>query len=209
MPMITSLKLGVATCALWLLSVSVCMGFDRGFEVIPLLGLQAGGTFQNEQNGKDLDIDEDICYGLAVDVDFNPDSYFEFLWMRQDTKIDNPANPNQDLKFSINYFHFGSTYSWYHTDKFRPYVIASIGATYFDPKKSSYDDELKFSMGVGIGLKYYITKHIGFMVEGRGFGTFMGGQTKIFCSSSHGCYITTSQDILIQFQSHAGLIFRF
>jgi hypothetical protein len=185
------------------------LAFERHFEVTPLFGFRAGGSFEDSVTGESLRIDEGLCYGVALDMDYNPDSQLQLLWTRQSTQIKTPSAADLDLDFTIDYVHFGSTYSWSHDDHFRPYVLLSVGATYFDPKESRYEDELRFSMGLGLGFKYYVTEHIGFVAEGRGFGTFMGGSSTIFCKSGEGCYLTTEQDLLLQFEAHAGIVFRF
>lgn len=192
-----------------LIMVSKATAFERQWEIIPQIGYRAGGSLEDLNTGDSLDIDEDFSYGIAIAVDFNERSQFEFFWSRQDTNLKGSKDSNPNIDFSIDYFHLASTYSWHYTEKYKAYVIASVGATHLDPDNSAYDDELYFSMGLGLGFKYYFTKYIGFVIEGRGFGTFTGGNTEIFCSSQTGCYIRTEQDVLIQLQGQIGLIFRF
>lgn len=204
----TWVRLSLAAACL-VLSHNQGLAFDRHFEVIPIFGFRAGGSFDDSVTGEAIRIDEGLCYGIALDVDYNPDSQLQLLWTRQSTDIKTPSAPAPDLEFSIDYVHFGSTYSWVQDDHFRPYVLLSVGGTYFDPKESQYEDELRFSMGLGLGFKYYFSEHVGFVMEGRGFGTFMGGSTTIFCSSGEGCNLTTDQKLLIQFEAHTGILFRF
>ena len=86
-------------------------------------------------------------------------------------------------------------------------MLSRFGGTYFQPTDSAYYDELRFSMGIGIGMKYFFTPHIGLMAEGRGYGTFMGGSGSIFCSG--GCTIYTQQELFLQFEGRSGLVIRF
>ena len=194
---------------LTLFSNNICLAFERKLELVPLVGFRAGGSFEDEVSESKLGIDHGLCYGMALNYDFNPDSQLQLLWTRQDTEVKTPSGPDPKLDFSIDYLHFGSTYSGYYTETIRVYVIASLGATYLKPDHSNYDDELYFSAGLGGGIKYYFTDHIGFVLEARGFCTFMGGQTSVFCGSDQGCHIRTYQDFLIQFQGISGVVFRF
>lgn len=208
----TCISMRLATIGLMILLlfsavVPDTMAFDRKVEIIPFVGGRAGGSFKDGTTGETLRVDHSSVYGFSIDVDYDPGRQLQFFWSRQDTSFKTPTISMEELKLNIDYYHFGGTYSWDTYDKFAPYVAASVGVSHFQPFDADYDDELRFSMSIGIGVKYFFNSHIGWMLEGRGYGTFMGGSTAIFCSG--GCTILIDQELYGQFEGRTGLVFRF
>ena len=132
----------------------------------------------------------------------------QLLWSRQASKFKTPIATVSTFDLNIDYFHFGGTYCWSKDKAFKPYVALSVGATHLQPIESGYNDEWRFSMGLGLGLKYFFTPRIGFILEGRGYGTFMGGSGSIYCGSG-GCQVESHQELFGQFEGRTGIVFRF
>ena len=69
--------------------------------------------------------------------------------------------------------------------------------------------ENRLAYDVGVGAKYFVTRNIGFRLEGRwtpsrglpGVGTY--------CSNFYGCFQTTVYNKAQQGQANVGVIFRF
>jgi opacity protein-like surface antigen len=181
---------------------------DRKFEIIPFVAFIAGGSFLNAVQDETLVVDESMAYGFTIDVDYGDTGQVQLLWSHQPSEFKTSSITTSTFGLNIDYFHFGGTYSWAKDEKFKPYVVVSAGATYFRPVDSGYNDEWRFSMGLGLGLKYFITSRIGFMLEGRGYGTFMGGSGAIFCGGG-GCQIAVHQELFTQFEGRTGIVFRF
>lgn len=185
----------------------VAWAFDRKVDVTPFIGLRGGGAFENAAKTETLRIDGSAAYGMTIDVDYEQNTQIELLWSRQQTEIGDPNTTLPFLELDIDYYHLGGTYSWSEDKRYRPYVAATAGITRFSPETSGYKDELRFSLGIGIGIKYFFTDHIGFLIEGRGIGTFMGGSGSVFCDG--GCTINIEQELLMQYEGRTGIIFRF
>jgi len=181
---------------------------DRHFEIIPFAGFRAGGTFTDTVEEETLVVDESAVYGFSIDVDYDATGQLHLLWSHQESEFNTPIATVSHFDLDIDYFHFGGSYSWAKDEKFKPYVAVSIGATHLQPNESGYSDAWRFSMGLGLGLKYFITPHIGLLLEGRGFGTFMGGSGAIFCGDG-GCQIAIHQELFTQFEGRTGIVFRF
>lgn len=180
---------------------------DRKFEIIPFVGFRAGGTFLDAAQEETLMLDESMVYGLTIDVDYDETGQVQLLWSHQSTEFNTSHATASTFGLNIDYFHFGGTYSWAKDEKFKPYVALSVGASYLQPTDTGYNDEWRFSMGLGLGLKYFMTPQIGLMVEGRGYGTFMGGSGAIFCGGD-GCQIAIHQELFTQFEGRTGIVFR-
>ena len=178
------------------------------FDITPFVGVRAGGSFEDNLSGKTLTVDASESYGLTVDMDYDATGQVHLLWSRQHSDFEAPGSTDGNLRLNIDYYHFGGTYSWGQDERYKPYVAFSVGATNFSPTDSGYSNELRFSMGLGLGLKYFLTPHIGLMVEGRGFGTLMGGVGTIFCSNDN-CQIRVASELFTQIEARTGIVFRF
>ena len=177
-------------------------------DITPFVGIRAGGTFQDEQMDETLTVDEAQSYGLTVDMDYDATGQVQLLWSRQSSEFKVPSSSAGKLHLDIDYYHFGGTYSWSQDERYKPYVAFSVGATNFIPTDPGYSNELRFSMGLGLGLKYFMTQHVGLVVEGRGYGTFLGSEGSIFCSGGN-CRIRVASELFAQIEGRAGIVFRF
>lgn len=206
--MLPRFKLAAFSALLLLFWCTGAWAQERNIDLTPFLGMRAGGTFADGTSKETLTVDEAVSYGLAVDWDYDATGQLQLLWSRQATQFKAPGTSIGDLHVNIDYYQFGGTYSWSDDEKYRPYVALSIGATNFQPTDSGFSNELRFSMGLGLGLKYFLTPRIGLMVEGRGFGTFMGGTGEIFCTNGN-CRIQVDADLFVQIEGRTGIVFRF
>jgi hypothetical protein len=200
---IATLVLSALLC--WGTSVG---GAERHFEIIPFTGLRAGGTFEDSGTGDALTVDEAMVYGLSLDWDYDATGQLQLLWSRQSSQFKTPSAPSERLSLNIDYYHFGGTYSWSQEENFKPYVACSVGATNFSPTDPGYSSELRFSMALGLGLKYFFTPRVGLLVEGRGYGTLMGGAGSIFCGNG-ACQVRVAGELFTQIEGRTGIVFRF
>ena len=202
------IRIGIYMLLILLLGGSSVWAQRPAIEIVPFTGLRAGGSFEDGLSGKNLSVNGAAVYGITVNVDYDASGQLQLLWSHQDSDFKLPNDPAGKLHLDIDYYHFGGTYSWAKDEKLWPYAAASVGITDFNPGNSRYDNELRFSMGLGLGLKYFVTERIGLVLEGRGYGTFMSGSASIFCDSGS-CQILVDSDLFIQIEGRIGLVFRF
>ncbi|MCK5703434.1 MAG: hypothetical protein KAI29_19885, partial [Cyclobacteriaceae bacterium] len=89
-----------------------------------------------------------------------------------------------------------------------PYTLATLGATLFDAKDSSLNDEWRFSISFGIGGKFYLSDKFGIRLQTRLLMpmTFSGGG--MWCGTG-GCSVGAAGWItLVQFDFTAGVFVR-
>lgn len=178
------------------------------YQLTPFLGLQFGGGVETLSDGTDFDVDPSVSYGLVFDKTLkNEETTFELVWNRQDTRID-VENQTGNFPLAIDYFHVGATYSPSGSGGF---VVVTAGATYFDPG-DGFDSATKFSVAAGGGIRKMFTERLGLRVEGRGYLTFAGGSSSIYCSGGGGganCLFAWSGDVIAQAEIDLGLIVAF
>ena len=111
----------------------------------------------------------------------------------------------------ISYFQLGGTYL-FEGDRGRPFMMATIGASRFEPDNSEYDSETFFAFSIGGGYKLALTPRIGLRLEGRVLGSVINSDTAVFCRSdevSSGCLIAVRGNLVWQWEMGAGLRIRF
>ena len=139
-------------------------------EISPAYGYRWGGGVKTT-DGQDLNFQDGRAYGLSLDYSPNRDSdlKFELLWSRQDSGInlDNAHGLNH-LGLTVDEFQIGgvleTTYGRLH-----PYITGLLGASLFGPQGN--DSEVRFSLSIGGGVKFFLLRNLAFRADLRGFCT--------------------------------------
>jgi len=195
----------VAGLLLW--ASGPAAAFD--WELTPIAGFQFGGELEDEYTGVDYELDEEAVFGLIADFDLSPEEQIEVYFSRQETEltVESGEFSGESLfDVDVNYLHVGGVLVW-DGEVVKPFVVATMGLTYFDPSLSGGDDEVDFSMSLGGGVKIMPWEHLGLRLEARGFGTFVDSSTSIFVSD--GAQVFFTSDLFLQAQVTAGIVFRF
>jgi len=181
---------------------------DTYLEITPIAGYTLGGSFEDTYADIALKVKENKNYGIIIDIFNEYDTQFEFFFSHQPTELkinEGPSKGDPLFDLDISYFHIGGNYSPYKED-LNFYLAGGLGLTHLNPERG--DSETKFSLSLGVGLELFLTDHLGFRLEGRGFGTYYHGSEAIFCSNGN-CTIYIRGDVLWQFTVFSGLILRF
>lgn len=207
----------VVLAILLICSSQICHA--RQWEVAPLIGYTFGGSFEvedsnfeEEDSDIDLDIRESPSVALAVDVEYEPDTQIEFYYSRQSTKLKADEDLFSDdtlFDLDVHYIQIGGTYMWeQEKNSVQPYIVGTLGVAHFDPRDSDYDSVTRPTLSLGIGARYFITRHIGIRAEGRGFATFFNSGGSVF-SNSQGLSIHVKSDAIGQIVFNTGVFFSF
>ena len=189
-------------------------GAQTKFEITPTAGLRFGGNFETDGCcifDTDLEVDDGSSLGVTFDIALNQHLQVEILLGRQDTTlIDNhggfAGNEIDLFDLDVDYYHAGLLYQWL-PGQIRPFIVMTLGATLFSPVPSDLDDEYRFSVSLGGGLKIMATENIGFRLEGRFYSTVIEARDE-FCDFSY-CYYSDDGQYMVQGELRAGLIFAF
>lgn len=185
---------------------------EARFEITPFAAYRVGGTFDDAESEAELELAESSAWGFIVNGAVQSNTEWEVLYARQSTDVDASGIvvPQSDLDIDVDYLHFGGTYL-FDGERVRPFIAMTIGATRFDPGLSGADARTYFSGSLGAGWKFRLADHIGLRLEGRGYGTLIDSNSRLFCVSDGGgaCLITLEGRILTQWEARAGLTIRF
>ncbi|MBL8200240.1 MAG: outer membrane beta-barrel protein [Chromatiales bacterium] len=189
-----------------------------GVEITPFAGYRLGGQFESSEEGNttgaDIDIDDASSYGLIVNWPSVDNTEWEIYLGRQSTSLgtDGLFDPavTPPAKLDITYLQAGGTY-WFEGERAGPYIVATLGASRFEPDDSSFDAETFFAFGIGGGYKIAPTSRVGLRLEGRVFGSVVDSDEAVFCragGAASGCLIAVSGSVVWQWEVLAGLVFR-
>ena len=182
-------------------------------ELTPFAGFRFGGTFTDEDDGREAGVADSATAGFALNFRDGPNTQWEIVYARQSTDVDvrsfDVGVPTIDLDVDI--LQVGGTYLG-DGELFRPYLAATIGASRLSPTFDGLESDTFWSFGIGGGMHFFPTSRLGLRLEGRMWGTLIDSSTSLFCGSGPqggGCAIAIQGDALWQFETFAGLVFRF
>jgi opacity protein-like surface antigen len=180
-------------------------------EFTPFTGHRVGGTFELDNHYHGLAIDHSTDWGFTISQTASKSTRYEFLYSHQDSSLADTTDPNNAFGLDIHYLHLGGTVDvspFEHAeDKVTPYLTGGLGMTIMDPSHRGYEEETRFSLSVGGGLKWYPTQRLGIRFEMRGYSTLIDSNEALFCNP--GCNLQIEGDAFPQFETNLGLIFSF
>jgi len=177
------------------------------FEFIPFVGHRFGGAFERLDTQETSDLDSATSWGFILGRSNDGNSRYELLYSRQDTHLADTTDPNDAFDLRVHYLHLGGTVD-ISRDRFTPFVSGGMGLTRLSPTGYGLDNETRFSLSLGGGLKWYPTDSLGLRLEFRGYGTVSDGTGSMFCDGAD-CNLRLKGDLTPQFETNLGLIFRF
>jgi hypothetical protein len=203
----------VACLALLAAPTSFAQKETYNFELTPFAGFTTGGDFEDMASSATLALDDSSSFGLILDIRESANTQWEILYSLQATKTDTTGLPisGAALDIDAHYIQGGGTYL-FDGDVVRPFLSATIGASYFEPGLSGMNSETFFAFSVGTGLQIRPGHRLGIRLEARGFGSLLDSESDLFCRSDPAgavCAIHVDGNVLWQFQAFAGLVFRF
>jgi hypothetical protein len=182
-------------------------GVYRGTEITPFGGFQFGGSTDGREGT--LDITDSFNFGLTVDIPIAKRSYIELLYGHQPSELtlreeDVFATKNTVSDLNVNYYHLGGRQEL-KTGDVNLFFNWLMGITHYAPKDSEFDNEWRFSMSAGIGLKHMFSDKFGVRFQGRLYFTFLDAGAYFFDSDNRqfykfaGFHLLPQQDLTIGF----------
>jgi hypothetical protein len=161
------------------------------FEMSPFYGYRFGGGVEDPLTGQKFGFEDAPAYGLFLDVAPRPDSptKLELLWSRQDSSVDlQGLGGLGKVNLSIDQIQIGGTAEM-GNKRLRGYVSLLAGATYYSTE--GYGSDTLFSLGLGGGVKLFLSKNLALRADLRGFCTI---------ADSSGGFISTGGSTLVVFR---------
>ncbi len=184
---------------------------SRG-DISAIVGYQWGGGI-NTREGR-IQLDPAVNYGVEVNIVARPGAEIVLLYNRQDTeaRLTNRGVGLQDTSLAgvaVNYFQIGGVAAPYRRGAAKPFLGATLGLTWFDPKTSNVSSQWRFSGSLGGGLKFLPSPRIGLRAQLRWWFTFIPTGSSWWCGVPGGCWATTTFELISQGEVSGGLVIRF
>jgi hypothetical protein len=182
----------------------------QSIEVTPFAGYRFGGDFFEIVTKQPVDLDGAPARGIAVDVPLSNGFQVEGLFTHQDAEVVTPArlfDAARLWRITVDHWQGGGLQE-FSGGRIRPFLTGTLGLTRY---ATEGDNEIRFSVGAGGGVKLFPLSHIGLRLESRVFTTFEDADGRlIFCSSGSGtCAFAIHADLVWQAEFTAGLVVRF
>lgn len=156
-------------------------------------GWRFGGTFRLQEG--DLELADGNNFGAQVDVRVRPDATVVLLVDYQPTtlRLRPRTGTVQDL-FDVHvwYFQFGGAFEVHNQTPILPYLMATIGMSWFDPSGAGDDRDSDFGFAgiLGLGAKVRLGRSPAYLrFQGRALMNIMQlAGTSVWCGSGGACY---------------------
>jgi opacity protein-like surface antigen len=201
----------LTTIAVLLLSSAANASDDNlRFEITPFGGYRFGGSFDVSESDASYEFKDSSSFGLIFNLRDQANTQWELLYSKQSTEVQLQSEENLQplIDIDMQILQIGGTYQG-DGDVFRPYLAATIGGT--NIKAESGSDNF-FSGSIGLGLQIRPADRLGIRLEARAYGTLTDSDTDLFCSTGPDqniCAIRVDGKLLSQFETFAGVVFRF
>lgn len=180
------------------------------FEITPVGGYRFGGTFEIEASDASYDVQDSSTAGLILNLREKDNTQWELLYSRQssEARLESGAGTRPLVDLELQMLQIGGTYQG-SGDTVRPYLAATIGGTRI---ATSTESDTFFSGSIGVGLQILPSSRLGIRIEARAHGTLTDSDTTLFCGTGPDlniCAIQIEGNVLAQFETFAGIVFRF
>ncbi|MCG6938292.1 MAG: porin family protein [Gammaproteobacteria bacterium] len=182
-------------------------------EITPLYGYRGGGEFIDNDTQQKHTVQSSEMYGFIIGFPYERGKDWEIYYSHQSSDIRSvnltqPATTSTaDIPLTIDYLHIGGTAPISEENKLKTFVSGGVGFTYLSPDFSGFQSDLRASLSIGIGLKYFLSENIAVRLEARGLGTLFNSNAALFCNG--GCSLSVNGSLFTQIEAFAGLAFRF
>ncbi len=165
-----------------------------GVEITPIATFQTGSSFEAtdfEFGPVDVDLKSSEDFGVLVDIPLNRHFQIELLYLDQSTEIELDQGllfPGFSLgSIKLETAHAGVLWQG-AAGQLKPFFVMTAGVTRLNPEDPFIDSETAFSMTLGGGVKAFVTRHIGFRLDGRLFVAALdtGNQRRHCCGDEGG-----------------------
>ena len=204
-------KLKALLVCLALAGSSAALGQDGpgDFEITPFGGYRFGGTFEITGSDESYELEDSASFGLILNLREAQNTQWELLYSSQSTDAElSGSGLQQAVGIDMQVLQVGGTYQG-SDERLRPYVALTVGGTHVS---SDVDSDTFFSGSLGLGLQILPNKRIGIRIEARAHATLTDSETDLFCSTGPDrniCAVRVDGDVLSQFETFAGVVFRF
>lgn len=181
------------------------------YEVSAFGGYRIGGEFDTDDaEAGSADLEDDGSWGVGLAIYRDPESFYEFFYSKQTTRMDRSDPVLGEVDVTTEYFQLGGTLLFDEHPAFRSYLSLTVGLARF--KADGYGAETEFSGSLGGGLRIPVADQVDVTLGLRAYWTLVDADTRFFCSSIDGegtCLARTTGSSFFQGEATVGVNLRF
>ena len=187
-----------------------CAAQAQRVEITPFGGYRVGGSVGEVGAGTVVDDDGGPSLGVVVDVLFGglaDGLKVEGVFSRERTDLEVRAgifDPPRSVPVEVDQILVGGIQDL-DDGRVRPFLSGLLGLTRYAVPG---DTEVRFSIGVGAGVKFYATRNLGVRLDARGYMTIIDLGGSSICGGL-GCAIRFNVSPAFQGDFTAGLLVAF
>jgi hypothetical protein len=172
-------------------------------QVSPFFGLQYGGGLDSVLGGTYL-IAAGLEFGGTVDFGVGDSWGLEVLYSRQDSELERPGAPGFDMAVER---YMAGVYEQKGEGRTRFIGVFLLGVTRLAPGFAGSGSDVRFTGGVGLGVKHLLSEHFGLRAEARAYYVVVEAGAGAVCAGS--CLFVYSASGLWQGDVTAGMVIAF
>lgn len=174
-------------------------------EVIPLAGYRFGSDLFEDAAGAPVDLDGAPVVGGAVNVEMGDGLWFEALFTHQEAHVDVPVarfGPLVRRSVAVDHWLAGGRQD-FGNGRVLPFVTGLVGLTHY---RADGDDEIRFAVGAGGGVKLALARRLGLRFDSRVFSTFVDAEAHSGICAPGACVLGLRVNVAWQFEFTADAV---
>ena len=184
------------------------------FETTLLVSYRSSMSFTTQTelqaSGPRIVLDEGAAFGFGAGIHVRRADSVEFRWMRQNSfaRIEDAGLGIPKIQTTLDQFHCDFMHEYVpkpQGPQVAPFMMASVGATSLKGEPNA--GSTHFSVGIGGGLKFFMSPHLGFRVQAEWLPVFVGPRTPALCGP--GCTLHLGGALGSQVEIAIGPVLRF
>jgi len=199
-------RLAGAVAFVALLALCPSSSLAQGIEVTPFAGYRFGGDFFEIVTARPVHLDGAVALGAVIDIPLSDGLQFEGFVTHQQTDVVVPASLGRTAVWRIAVDHLqAGALQEFDVGRVRPFLTGMLGLTRY---AAEADNEIRFSVSAGGGVKLFPTPRVGVRLESRVFTTFVDANGTAVACGPGGCLVALRVNLVWQIEFTAGLVFR-
>ena len=177
-------------------------------EIVPFGGYRFGGDLFERVTGQQVDLDGGPVVGGVLNIALDDGLWIEGLLSHQDARVDveaSPFVPAKRWRIVVDHWMAGGLQE-FGSGRARPFLTGLLGLTRYAAED---DNEIRFVVSAGGGVKLRPMRNIGLRLDGRVFTTFADVDGRAIACSPGACFFAFHADIVWQAEFTAGLVIAF
>jgi len=197
----------------WLLLVGIAAlpasAVAQPVEIAPVGGYRFGGGFYERITQQPVDLDGAPAVGLVVNVPLHDGLFVEALVTHQEARVTVPESlfgPATRWKIIVEHYQAGGLQEFGYSRRARPFLTGLLGLTRY---AAEGDNEVRFSVGAGGGVKLMPVPRLGIRLDGRLFATFVEVEGRAIACTPGICLVAFDASIVWQAEFTVGVVVGF